>query len=136
LEGRFALKVYYEDTDCLGVVYHANYLRFFERGRTEFIAQLGRPVERWNEEGIVLAVYKIEVTFRKAARLGDELLAVSRFEPRPSEYRLVMVQQLFRAADLICKARVQLVCLDRQLAVRALPQEMLDLSPLAEKEAR
>lgn len=130
MEAQLKVKVYYEDTDCLGVVYHASYLRFFERGRTEFIAQLGRPIEQWNQTGVVLAVYKMEITFRKAAKLGDELLVLSRFEPRPSEYRLEMQQQLLRSGDLICKARVQLVCLDANLAVRAFPDDLLALSPL------
>lgn len=130
LEGRLDVKVYYEDTDCLGVVYHANYLRFFERGRTELMAQLGHPIEQWNEEGVLLAVYKLEVTFRKAARLGERLVVVSRFDSRPSAYRIEMQQRLLRNDELICEARVQLVCLDPALSMRAFPDELLAILPL------
>jgi acyl-CoA thioester hydrolase len=129
VEGRLAIKVYYEDTDCLGVVYHASYLRFIERGRTEFIAQLGKSLSQWNEQGVIFAVYKLEITFRKAARFADELEVVTRFGARLSEYRIQMEQQLLRDGEPICKAQVQLVCLDADLAVRSFPEEMLRLVP-------
>ena len=126
MEGRIPVKIYYEDTDCLGVVYHASYLRFFERGRSEFVGQLGRPIDDWNAEGVVLAVYKMQITFRRAAKLGDICEVVTCFTPRKSEYRLQMLQTLMRGDELVCKAQVQLVCLDANMAVRTFPPEFLD----------
>lgn len=129
MEGRLPIKVYYEDTDCLGVVYHASYLRFFERGRTELIGQLGVSIGELNARGIVFAVYKIQVTFRKAAKLGDQCDVVTHFGPRVSEYRLEMRQQLMRDGERVCDAKVQLVCLDGNLAVRAFPADVLAYCP-------
>ena len=71
MENKLKVKVYYEDTDCLGIVYHANYLKYFERGRTEFINSIGKPIVDWNHEGYNFAVYQIQIKFRQAARLGD-----------------------------------------------------------------
>ncbi len=68
------LRVYYEDTDLSGVVYHANYLKFFERARTEWLRALGCSQESLRHEvQVVFTVSKIEVSFRAPARLDDEL---------------------------------------------------------------
>lgn len=129
-QGELAVKVYYEDTDCLGLVYHASYLRFFERGRTELIgAALARSIADWNAAGYLFAVYKLEVTFRRAARLGDVCRVLTRFDPPRSEYRLCVDQRLLRGDELICAAQVQLVCLDASYGVRAFPAELLALQP-------
>src|SRR5512134_3434009 len=73
MEHRVAYKVYYEDTDCLGIVYYANYLKFMERGRTEFLAARGKSVADWNREGYLLVVRSVQATYRLAATLGDML---------------------------------------------------------------
>ena len=73
--------VYYEDTDCLGAVYYANYLKFMERGRSEFLRAHGKSVADWNKEGILIVVHALTMTFRKAASLGD-LLDVATKRPR------------------------------------------------------
>ena len=68
------VRVYYEDTDAAGVVYYANYLRFMERARTEWLSMLGvdlASVER--EHGIVFAVHRVDIEYRLPARLGDRL---------------------------------------------------------------
>lgn len=68
------VRVYYEDTDAGGVVYHANYLRFMERARTEWLRQLGFEQDRLaNEPGIVFVVAGLEISYRKPARFNDEL---------------------------------------------------------------
>ena len=58
-ERLFHCKVYYEDTDCMGVVYHANYLKFMERGRTEFVETSGRTIAEWNDLGVLVVVYSM-----------------------------------------------------------------------------
>jgi len=77
LEGklhRLPVRVYYEDTDAAGIVYHTSYLRFAERGRTEMMRALGIEVGRIREEhGFVFVLHSAEVKFRHATRLGDEL---------------------------------------------------------------
>ena len=73
---RYALRVYYEDTDAAGVVYHANYLRFAERARTEALRDLGIPhAELLREHGVMFMVRRVEVDYLRPARL-DESLAV------------------------------------------------------------
>ena len=123
-EGNFEIKVYYEDTDSLGVVYYANYLKYLERGRTEWVETAGKPIGDWNRNGFNFAVYKVEVTFVAAARLGDRLKIVTRFKSG-SMYRLRLDQQLYRDDELVTKAEVQLVCLDENLKLREFPQELM-----------
>jgi tol-pal system-associated acyl-CoA thioesterase len=119
-----AVKVYYEDTDSLGVVYYANYLRYFERGRSETLGELGRSVAEWNAAGYLFAVYRVEVTYHRPARLGDECLVHTRIE-RGTRYRLKMRQRLTRGEELLTEALVQLVCVDRDFELREFPPELL-----------
>jgi acyl-CoA thioester hydrolase len=58
VQHRVSFKVYYEDTDSLGVVYYANYFKFMERGRSEFLGAYGRSVAEWNADGVLLVVHK------------------------------------------------------------------------------
>jgi len=91
VEHRISFKVYYEDTDSLGVVYHANYLKYLERARTERLDASGKPIRHWNQEGFNFAVYKLEVTFLKPARLGDVCEVVTTPQGG-SEYRQTLKQ--------------------------------------------
>lgn len=71
---RFRLRVYYEDTDLAGIVYYANYLRFIERARTEWVRELGVDQGRLlAEEGVVFAVRRVEAEYLKPARFDDQL---------------------------------------------------------------
>lgn len=123
--GRIPLKVYYEDTDCLGVVYYANYLKYFERGRSELFAAGGRPIAEWNRLGFVVAVYRVDVTFRAPARLGDELEVITERISGGSAYRLKLRQRVLRGEDVLTEATVDLVCLDQDFELREFPAEML-----------
>lgn len=70
----WTVRVYYEDTDLSGVVYHANYLHFFERARTEWLRSLGFDQQRLLErEGVAFTIVSLDVQFRQPARLDDEL---------------------------------------------------------------
>jgi acyl-CoA thioester hydrolase len=68
------VKIYYEDTDCGGVVYYGNYLKYFERARTEYLEERGLSVARLMEEGTVFVVVHAEVDYRSSARYGDWLV--------------------------------------------------------------
>jgi tol-pal system-associated acyl-CoA thioesterase len=127
MEHRVAYKVYYEDTDCLGVVYYANYLKYLERGRTEFVGAQGRDVRDWNRDGYNFVVYAMNIRFRKAAGLGDMLDVVSSFK-LSSNYRGVFRQRIERGADLIVEAEVELVCLDGRQELREFPEQFRALS--------
>jgi acyl-CoA thioester hydrolase len=109
---RFPLRVYYEDTDAAGVVYYANYLKFMERARTEWLSSLGfdlAVIER--AHGIVFVVHRVEIEFHKPAQLSDRLdVTLSLVEL--GRARLVADQAVDRAAETLTEARVTLACLD------------------------
>lgn len=119
-EHRVAYKVYYEDTDSLGVVYHANYLKFLERGRTEYIGALGRPIQDWNRDGHYFVVYALAMKFKRSARLGDLIEVVSTFR-LDSAYRGRFVQRLECRGDVLVEAEVEVVCLDSRQQLREFP---------------
>jgi acyl-CoA thioester hydrolase len=109
---RFPIRVYYEDTDAAGVVYYANYLKFMERARTEWLSSLGfdlAAIER--EHGIVFVVHRLEIEFSKPAQLSDRLdVTMTLVELRRAH--LVADQGVKRDADVLAEARVTLACLD------------------------
>lgn len=102
------VRVYYEDTDLSGAVYHANYLRYFERAREHFIGQ-PRLLELL-EQGVGFVVYRCDMEFRTAARLGDELTVRTTMK-RISDYRAEFIQNVHRAGENapIVRGRVELV---------------------------
>ena len=120
-EHRVSYKIYYEDTDSLGVVYYANYLKYLERGRTEYVGETsGRDIRYWNADGYYFVVYAMSIKFRKAAELGDVIDVISTFE-LPSPYRGVFHQRIERGGELVVEADVEIVCLDKSRAVREFP---------------
>jgi acyl-CoA thioester hydrolase len=108
------VRVYYEDTDAAGVVYYANYLKYLERARTEWLAAAGVTLSALeSEHHAVFVVHRVEIDFRRPARLGDSL-AVSLEPVERSRVRLVVAQDVLRDRDLIASARVVLACLHRK----------------------
>ena len=123
-------KVYYEDTDCLGIVYYANYLKFIERGRTEFLAAHGKSAAEWNREGYLIVVHALNITYHRAATLGDMLDVVSSFTMR-SRFRGMFHQRIERAGELIVKAEVDVVCLDADQKITSFPPALQELAAAA-----
>jgi acyl-CoA thioester hydrolase len=119
-EHRVAYKVYYEDTDSLGVVYYANYLKYLERGRSELVGTRGRPIQDWNRDGCFFVVYELAMKFKRPARLGDEVEVVSTFR-RDSPYRGRFVQRLECRGELLVTADVDVVCVDAAQQLREFP---------------
>lgn len=120
------VRVYYEDTDAGGVVYHANYLRFFERARTEWLRGLGFDQSRVRaEHGVVFAVRSMTVDFLKPARFDDQL-RVSVFGTRAGRASLTMHQAIQRRDGvLLCRALVRAACVDADgFTPRAMPSIM------------
>jgi len=127
VDHRVSFKVYYEDTDCLGIVYHANYLKFMERGRTEFLATNGKSVADWNREGYLIVVRSVKATYRRAAALGDVLDVVSSFT-LGSRYRGVFAQRIERDGDLVVDGEVEVVCLDADQQLISFPADLQALA--------
>jgi acyl-CoA thioester hydrolase len=120
MEHRVAYKVYYEDTDSLGVVYYANYLKYLERGRTEYVGQSGRDIRDWNADGYYFVVYAMTIHFRKSGELGDLIEVVSTFALQ-SVYRGLFRQRIERAGEVLVDADVEIVCLDRARQIQEFP---------------
>ncbi len=122
MEFRLGVRVYYEDTDCMGLVYHANYLRFLERARTELMDASGTSIVAWSERGLMFPVYSVNVTFRSPARLGDRLVVRSTVK-QSSSFRLSFAQKIERESDqkVLVEAAVDIVCTDLTGALRELP---------------
>ncbi len=107
------IRVYYEDTDASGVVYHASYLRFLERARTEFLRHLGFEQRRLKRErAILFAVRRMAVDFLEPAHFDDLLLATAAVSEM-GRVRIRFQQELLRGERPICKAEVEVVSLDR-----------------------
>lgn len=106
----YALRVYYEDTDAGGVVYHANYLRFAERARTEALREAGAPhAEMASAAGLFFMVRRVKVAYAAPARLDDSLLVVT--EPvRIGGAAVDLVQRVVRAETILASLEVGLAC--------------------------
>jgi tol-pal system-associated acyl-CoA thioesterase len=124
-------RVYLEDTDAQGIVYYANYLRYFERGRSEILESLGIPMDRVAQPDSRLVVYEIRVKFRRPAFLGDRI-EVSTYMLRASEYRLLFRQQIKRLGEdePLVSGEVDVVTIDQQGTLMELPAIFGD-TPLA-----
>ncbi len=108
----FPVRVYYEDTDAAGVVYYANYLKFMERARTEWLAALGFPLAAFEREyGVVFVVHRCEIDFRQPGRLNDTLEVTVEPAERGAS-RLVARQEIRRDSLVLTSALVTLACVD------------------------
>lgn len=107
------LRVYYEDTDTAGIVYYANYLRFLERGRTEFLRALGFQQQQLMQENISFAVTAITANYRKPAKLDDHLEVRTGIEDL-RRAQLVFDQSIWRDDSLLLDAKIRVACVDPQ----------------------
>ncbi|MBV1896746.1 MAG: tol-pal system-associated acyl-CoA thioesterase [Rhodobacteraceae bacterium] len=119
----FALRVYYEDTDMGGIVYHANYLKFIERARSEWVRSLGNDQNAMKDAGIVWVVRRIEADYLASARFEDELTIETTIQSL-SRVRLVMNQIIKREDTVIFTATVTAVCMTAAGKPVRLPAEI------------
>lgn len=125
---RFPIRVYYEDTDLAGIVYYANYLKFIERARTEWIRALGVDQRRLKAEGgIVFAVRRVEADYLRPARFDDELVVATRVEAATGA-RLILEQEVLRGEERVFAAVVTLVCLTEAGQPARFPAEVRRLA--------
>ena len=131
------LRVYYEDTDFTGLVYHASYLRFFERGRTEFLRAAG--VEHTallaGDDPAAFAVTRMAIDFRRAARVDDALHVRTAFEALRG-VRIDARQRVLRGDELLAEAQVEVVCIRPDGRPRRPPAQLLaKLAPFVARNA-
>jgi acyl-CoA thioester hydrolase len=120
----FSVRVYYEDTDLAGIVYYANYLKFIERARSEWVRALGVDQGRLRrEEGIVFAVRRVEADYLKPARFDDELTVMTR-PAGATGARIQLEQEVTRGGERLFVALVTLVCLTDTGAPARIPAEI------------
>lgn len=123
----FPVRVYYEDTDLAGIVYYANYLRFIERGRSEWIAALGiDQMQLRAQDGIVFAVRRVEADYLRPALFGDDLEVTTRLTLIGGA-RLVLDQAVLRAGEPIFQAEVTLVCMGELGQAQRIPAQIRQL---------
>lgn len=108
------VRVYYEDTDAGGVVYHSNYLNFMERARTEWLRSFGfEQDELLRAHGVLFAVSAVQVDFLRPARF-NELLAVTVEVRRRGAASLTLTQEVLRGSEVLARGDVRVACLDAQ----------------------
>lgn len=119
------VRVYYEDTDAGGVVYYANYLRFMERGRTEFMRALGYDLrELARDPGILFVVANVDIDYRRPARHDDALTVTVAIAER-GRAGLTFAQQVRRGDELLAEAKVRVACVDAEsFRPKALPDDI------------
>ncbi len=115
-------RVYLEDTDAQGIVYHANYLRYFERGRSEVLESMGVPMDQIARPDCRLVVYEARIKFRRPATLGDTIDVVSSMH-KASDYRLTFRQQIILHGEdtVLVSGEVDVVALDQTGTLVELP---------------
>lgn len=120
------MRIYYEDTDAGGVVYHANYLRYFERGRTEYLRERGLSVGELATQGYIFPVIRLEIEYRAPA-VHDDLVRVATEVLSVGKTSFTLGQQVVRALDgkLLADGKVTLVCTTPDLKARRLPDDLL-----------
>jgi acyl-CoA thioester hydrolase len=124
------VRVYWEDTDAGGVVYYANYLKFMERARTEWLRALGIEQGPLKEQaGVILVIAHIEASYRRPARYGDMLQVVSRLT-EIGKASLSFEQRIYRHAvggELLLEGRARAGCIDASsFKPRALPELIVE----------
>ncbi|HNU11406.1 MAG TPA: tol-pal system-associated acyl-CoA thioesterase [Rubrivivax sp.] len=127
---RHRVRVYWEDTDAGGVVYYANYLKFLERARTEWLRELGIGQQALKDAvGALFVVVEVQVFYRLPARLDDELEAdVAVAEAGRASF--LLSQQVRRGAELLVEARVRIGCVDAAtMRPRRIPEIVLSRFP-------
>jgi len=113
-EFAWPVRVYWEDTDGGGIVYYANYLRFLERARTEWLRSIGFDQSRLAAESkLAFVVASVSIEYKRPARLDDVLTINCQAQARRSS-TLVFKQQILKQTDLIASAEAQVVCVDLQ----------------------
>ena len=111
MDHKFKIRVYYEDTDMAGIVFYANYLKYIERARSDWVREMGIDQNAMrNDDGIVFAVRRVEADYHAPARFDDTLQVETRVQTVTGA-RLVMEQDVTRDGDLLFAAVVTIVCI-------------------------
>jgi acyl-CoA thioester hydrolase len=117
---KFKVKIYYEDTDAGGVVYYANYLRYLERARTEFLLERGIDVAECHDKGYLFAVIHVDIRYKQPARLG-ETIHVTTVIAEMTNATITLKHQIFRGDVLLIEATVRIASINKDGKPHRLP---------------
>jgi len=122
-----SIRVYYEDTDHTGVVYHPNYLKFMERGRTEMLRGMGVELDVLQlTHGVTFAVSEANIRYAKSAGFNDDLVVESRIAQAKGA-RMHFIQRILRKSELMADADVHLACLGKHGGPVRIPAMILNM---------
>ena len=122
----FQIKVYYEDTDSTGRVYHSNYLNYLERARTEYIYNLGyNHSELFKKYDLYFVVKKINIDFKSSAKFED-ILNIKSKVLELTKYKIIFNQQILRNEILLIEAEVVIVSINSMGKLIKIPDEMIN----------
>ena len=126
--GRVSIVKYrtcYEDTDAGGVVYYANYLRYMERGRNQYLRELGRSIREYQDAGILFIVVEVNVKYRSPAGLDDDLVIETWIEDGKRS-SVIFGQTVKREGEdnVLVEGRVRVACIGANMRPRRLPEEL------------
>jgi acyl-CoA thioester hydrolase len=130
------IKIYYEDTDCGGVVYYANYLKYFERARTEYLADHGLSVPELQQQGTLFLVTHAELFYRSPARYGETLEIDTTVIPsRKTGLIFTHTIQEKQTHRVVVEGFATLVTVNSQGKVRRVPESILEALPITKSVA-
>jgi acyl-CoA thioester hydrolase len=120
MTGEVHIRVRYVETDRMGLLHHANYLVYFEQGRTELLRQSGRSYRDLEDQGYLLVLIKVEVRYRQPARY-DDLLTLRTTVTRTTPVRIEHRYEVLRDGQLLADGSSTLACVDRDGRLQAMP---------------
>ena len=121
LSGEITIRVRYAETDRMGLLHHANYLVYFEQGRTELLRQSGRTYKDVEDQGFYLVLAKIEVRYRQPARY-DDVLTLRTTVTRTTPVRIEHKYEVLRNGQVLAEGSSTLACVDREGNLQAMPE--------------
>ncbi|WP_269619787.1 tol-pal system-associated acyl-CoA thioesterase [Zhongshania sp. BJYM1] len=130
MEFKLPLRVYMEDTDAGGIVFYVNYLKFFERARTEYMRALGFHKAAFIDDSLMFVVTNLTTKYLRPAKLDEQLIVTARVIAA-AKASLIFDQQVIRGDEVLCEAEVKLACVERDtLKPKRLPEALLSVLTL------
>jgi acyl-CoA thioester hydrolase len=127
VSGEITIRVRYAETDRMGFLHHANYLVYFEQGRTELLRSRGMVYKDLEDQGYLLVLTKVEVRYRSPARY-DDLLTLRTIVARTTAVKIEHRYELLRDGILLAEGATTLACIDRTGRVQRLPESLSEES--------
>lgn len=121
------IRIYYEDTDAGGVVYHTNYIKFMEQSRTEWLRDLGfEQDELRDKDGVIFAVRSVQVDYFLPAKFNDELMVSSKVIKK-GKASISIEQYIYKETQILCKGMIKVATLDdKSFKVKAMPVSLYE----------